>query len=139
MRLIASLIVLALLVSLGVVAEESTQPQVSFPRDVTELSTEEVELLWREFESQSRANAETSLQSVPRQEKHEYSGEWNKKNGSRICDGYLTRNADEQYCSREIPSDWRSFEFEGGTYYFAPIERDQKRNSERPLLAVTIR
>ena len=45
MRLIAPLLVLALLYSLGVVAQESAQSQDSFPKDVTELSPEEPESL----------------------------------------------------------------------------------------------
>ena len=49
------------------------------------------------------------------------SGNWVDKNGSRICDGFLTRRADHDFCAAEIPSDWLPFEFDGKTYYMQPL------------------
>jgi len=50
-----------------------------------------------------------------------YSGQWFYRDGMRLCDGYLTRFEDDEYCSSEVPSDWVPFEFEGNTYYVQPL------------------
>ena len=49
------------------------------------------------------------------------SGNWTRKDGALICRGYLTRQADEDFCAAEVPSDWVPFEFEGKTYYIPPL------------------
>ncbi len=53
----------------------------------------------------------------------EYSGEWVDRNGSRLCDGYLTRREDEDFCVAEVPNDWRPFEFDGKTYHVQPLSK----------------
>jgi hypothetical protein len=49
------------------------------------------------------------------------SGEWRVDNGQRICDGYLSRVEDEDFCVAEVPDDWEPFEYEGQTYYVQPL------------------
>ncbi len=49
------------------------------------------------------------------------SGEWKTENGSLDCDGFLTRVANEDFCSVEVPEDWRPFQFNGKTYYVQPL------------------
>ena len=48
-------------------------------------------------------------------------GKWIEKNGSRICDGYLTSNASIDFCSSTVPDEWRSFTFDGTEYYFQQL------------------
>jgi len=48
-------------------------------------------------------------------------GTWFDQNGSRICDGFLTRNVNEDYCAAVVPGDWVPFEFNGQTYYMQPL------------------
>jgi len=48
-------------------------------------------------------------------------GTWYDQSGARICDGFLTRNANEDFCAAEVPSDWIPFEFNGQTYYTHPL------------------
>ena len=48
-------------------------------------------------------------------------GEWIEKDGMRVCDGYLTRFENEDYCAAEVPSDWQPFEFNGRIYYVQPL------------------
>jgi hypothetical protein len=50
-----------------------------------------------------------------------YSGEWIERDGSRFCDGYLTRRADQDFCVAKVPDDWVPFEFGGKTYYMQPL------------------
>lgn len=51
-------------------------------------------------------------------------GEWIEQDGSKICVGFLTRVADENFCASKIPSDWEPFEFNGHTYYAQPLSED---------------
>lgn len=51
-------------------------------------------------------------------------GKWIEENGSKICVGFLTRVADEDFCASTIPSDWEPFEFNGHTYYVQPLSED---------------
>ena len=46
---------------------------------------------------------------------------WPKKGAILACDGYMTRYADQDYCSDEIPADWVPFTFDGQQYYFQPL------------------
>ena len=48
-------------------------------------------------------------------------GEWVEKDGSRFCNGYMTRAEGEAFCVSEIPEDWVPFEFEGQTYFVQPL------------------
>ena len=45
------------------------------------------------------------------------SGKWRERDGVRVCDGYMTRFADQDYCSAEVPEDWVPFSFNGQRYY----------------------
>jgi hypothetical protein len=49
------------------------------------------------------------------------SGKWVEQDGALVCDGYLTRSADQDYCSALPPEDWVPFTFEGQTYYVQPL------------------
>lgn len=48
-------------------------------------------------------------------------GKWVEKDGVLECDGYMTRRADQDYCSAEIPEDWVPFTFDGKEYYMQPL------------------
>ena len=49
------------------------------------------------------------------------SGNWHIQNGIRVCDGYIVRNANEEYCASEIPEDWVPYSFDGQEYYVQPL------------------
>ena len=53
-----------------------------------------------------------------------FSGEWLYINDDRVCDGYLTRNASEEFCEVNIPEDWRPFAYDGKTYFVQPLSMD---------------
>ena len=125
MRLLAQIILIALFVPLAAIGQDEADEEDRLPDNVQELSPEVVERWFRELEEQRRSFARPPLHGGPEQNKREYSGEWIEEDGSRYCDGYLTRNVNEEYCSKEIPDDWRSFEFNGETYFVAPIEDKQ--------------
>ena len=57
-------------------------------------------------------------------QQHLTPGEWIEENGSKICVGFLTRVADEDFCASTIPSDWEPFDFNGHTYYVQPLSED---------------
>lgn len=61
-----------------------------------------------------------SLSSCQRQNSP-LTGEWVEKDGSRFCNGYMTRVDSEDFCVSEIPEDWVPFEFEGQTYFVQPL------------------
>ena len=50
-----------------------------------------------------------------------FPGEWVEKDGSRYCNGYLTRVESEDFCVSDVPSDWVPFEFDGQTYFVQPL------------------
>ncbi len=37
------------------------------------------------------------------------------------CEHYLTRVETEDFCSEDIPPDWKPFEFDGQTYFVKPL------------------
>jgi len=49
------------------------------------------------------------------------SGQWAEKDGVLVCDGFMTRRADQDYCSSEVPEDWVPFTFDGKEYYVQPL------------------
>lgn len=51
------------------------------------------------------------------------SGNWYLQDGIRVCDGYIVRNANEEYCASEIPEDWVPYSFDGQEYYVQPLTR----------------
>ncbi|MCZ6827356.1 MAG: hypothetical protein O7D88_07640 [Gammaproteobacteria bacterium] len=78
--------------------------------------------------------AETGTQDSwiePEDSEHSFSGEWQILDGYRkVCDGYLTRSGGDDYCQKEIPADWLSFEFEGKTYYLQPLSGGKSDENE---------
>ncbi len=48
-------------------------------------------------------------------------GTWTDKDGSKFCDGFLTRNEGVDFCSSTAPKDWRSFTYGGVEYYYQPL------------------
>ena len=48
-------------------------------------------------------------------------GVWIEKDGSRICDGYLTNNEGVDFCSATVPKDWKSFTYDGLEYFYQPL------------------
>ena len=124
MRLFTRVILIALLVPLAVIAEDDAETEHRLPDSIQELSPEEFDRFLRELEEQGFAKL--PMEPKSEQDERDYSGEWIEEDGVRYCDGYLTRNADEEYCSTEIPDDWQPFEFDGETYYVAPLSNDQE-------------
>jgi hypothetical protein len=54
-------------------------------------------------------------------------GQWRIENGARVCDGYMTRFADQDYCASEVPTDWTLFEFNGQLFYIQPLAGSDTR------------
>ena len=54
-------------------------------------------------------------------------GEWVERDGSRFCNGYMTRVESEEFCVSENPEGWVPFTFEGQTYFVQPLESASKR------------
>lgn len=50
-----------------------------------------------------------------------FSGEWTNRDGVWDCDGYMTRFENDVHCAATVPDDWIPFEFEGETFYVAPL------------------
>ena len=46
---------------------------------------------------------------------------WVERDGALVCEGYMTRYENEEFCSSEVPDDWRPFEFDGQTFYMQPL------------------
>jgi hypothetical protein len=55
-------------------------------------------------------------------------GMWREKNGSKICDGYMTRFENEDYCSAKVPEGWVPFQYNGETYYVQPLAGSDNQN-----------
>lgn len=120
-------LITCLTLSQATVGEEPSVPAGDLPDGGRELSREELESIYRELDEQDRG-----LQSRGRgfvvvppgsagdEDPPKFSGEWKEVDGARVCDGYLTRISDDEFCSAEIPADWRRFEFDGKTFYIAP-------------------
>jgi hypothetical protein len=68
----------------------------------------------RKLAERQQAKCSGAVDQTPR------SGEWVKKDGALVCDGYMTRRADQDYCSAEIPEDWVPFTYDGKEYYMQP-------------------
>ena len=110
---------------LAAIAQNDAEEEGQSSDDLVELSREKAEAMVRELERLSEAQANPLIHKSPVILKREYSGEWIEDDGGRICDGYLTRIASEEYCSSEPPDDWRSFEFDGDTYYVVPVLEEE--------------
>jgi hypothetical protein len=54
-------------------------------------------------------------------------GEWVERDGSRFCNGYMTRVESEEFCVSEIPEGWVPFTFEGQTYFVQPLASASER------------
>jgi len=124
MQLFTRAILIALFMPLAVSAQDETEAEDQFLDRVDDFLPEELERILQELEQQGFARLQKSPE--PEQDERDYSGEWIEEDGVRYCDGYLTRNADEEYCSTDIPEDWRPFEFNGETYFVAPLRNDQE-------------
>ena len=61
------------------------------------------------------------VDSVRASDESARTGAWEYLSGVLLCGGYLSRNALADYCEKEIPDDWRQFEFEGQIYYAIPL------------------
>ncbi len=46
---------------------------------------------------------------------------WVERDGALVCEGYMTRYEDEEFCASEVPDGWRAFEFNGQTFYMQPL------------------
>ena len=57
-------------------------------------------------------------------------GEWIEGDDVRLCDGYLRRREDEDFCEPEIPEEWAPFEFSGQTYCRQPLRGDKDQRAE---------
>lgn len=55
-------------------------------------------------------------------------GEWIQRDGARVCDGFMTRVGNEEYCVAEVPEGWQPFTFEGETYYRQPLDNQVTAN-----------
>jgi hypothetical protein len=49
------------------------------------------------------------------------SGRWRYNKGEYACDGYLTSNPDEGYCSQQPPLDWKPFDYDDTVYFVQPL------------------
>lgn len=49
------------------------------------------------------------------------SGQWREEDGAIVCDGYMTRYSDQDYCAAEVPEDWVPFELDGQQLYIQPL------------------
>ncbi len=128
MKRVAVLLITVLFFSQSALAEEPESSPEKLPDNVREWTPEEIEALRREMEAQfpKLLGREQGFVVVPPgtvldENPPKLPGKWKEVDGARICDGYLTRIAGDEYCSAEIPSDWGHFEFDGRKYYFAPI------------------
>ncbi len=124
LQLFTQAILIALVMPLAVFAQDEAETEGHLPDDVQELSPDEFDRFLEELEEQGFA--ELPKRPKSKKDERDYSGEWIEEDGVRFCDGYLTRNADDEYCSTEIPEDWRPFEFDGETYYVAPLRNDHE-------------
>ena len=48
-------------------------------------------------------------------------GVWIENDGSKICDGYLTKNEGVDFCSAAVPKDWKSLNYDGLEYFYQPL------------------
>ena len=126
MQFLTHALMIALFVPLVVVAQDETEPEDQPLEETEELSPEEFDRFLQELEEHGFARVPKKPQ--PEQGQREFSGKWIEEGGERYCDGYLTRNADEAYCSADIPEDWRPFEFNGDTFFVTPLRNDPATN-----------
>jgi len=94
-------IFLAVVLSTGLADEPAEAPENSTSEPDLELTSEQLKLLGDPSTKES--------------------GEWIEEDGMRVCDGYLIRFENEDYCAAEVPPDWQPFEFNGRTYYVQPL------------------
>ncbi|MEM7359224.1 MAG: hypothetical protein AAF431_09015 [Pseudomonadota bacterium] len=43
------------------------------------------------------------------------------------CDGYLTNNPQENFCSDEVPEDWQAFKFNGERIFMVPLKLSESK------------
>ena len=73
------------------------------------------------------AVVEQLIQAREHPSDNNFSGKWIEGDGARICDGYLTRWSNEEFCAADIPDDWTPFEFNGQTYYRQLLAEDKEQ------------
>jgi hypothetical protein len=44
-----------------------------------------------------------------------------EKDGFLLCEGFLTKFENDDYCSSVVPEDWVPFEYQGQEYYVQPL------------------
>lgn len=49
------------------------------------------------------------------------SGTWSMQDGILHCDGFPTKEVEDNFCSSDVPNDWEEFEFNGKTYFREPL------------------
>jgi hypothetical protein len=81
---------------------DETHPDVALARGLAELA-------------EARCSGTEVVQDSP-------SGQWVERDGQIVCDGYLTRFDDQDYCSADVPEDWKPFTFDGELYYVQPLD-----------------
>ena len=85
-------------------------------QDVSDVRAPDSEQLSQEY-----AVLEQLRQAIEDSSNDDFSGEWIDGDGARICDGYLTRLGNEEFCEASIPDNWTPFEFNGQTYHRQPL------------------
>ena len=121
----------ALIVLLGVFSstnadEPAKNPEESTSEPSSELTPEQLELLYEYMAREKRGFVIPPKTTMPLEDQPEFSGEWIEREGMHTCDGYLTRIENEDYCEAEIPADWRPFEFDGRTYFVQPLADESR-------------
>ena len=101
----------ALIVLLGVFSstnadEPAKDPEESTSEPSSELTPEQLELLYEHMAREKRGFVIPPKTTMPLEDQPEFSGEWIERDGMRTCDGYLTRIENEDYCEAENPADW---------------------------------
>ena len=54
-------------------------------------------------------------------EKNLGEGNWIEKDGVLMCEEFLTKFENDDYCSSVVPEDWVPFEYQGQEYYVQPL------------------
>ena len=111
------------LVGVAACSDEPDDNSYVTPTEPSTPGTPEQQMLLEEFvDEKDRHFTIPGPHDAPR--KPTFSGEWTKRDGAWECDGYLTRLENEVHCAPSVPDDWIPFEFEGETFYVAPLSVD---------------
>lgn len=105
----------------GYADEPAEAPESSTTEPSAKLTPEHLKKIDEPKTGEKRGFVISPDRYAPLGDQPEYSGEWIEQDGMRTCDGFLTRVENEDFCAAEVPTDWRSFEFDGRTYYVQPL------------------